>query len=92
MSTAQPSGPVDRSYEKIIPFRQLEFSNAFLEWIIMDDIKLKKAALYRLRRAFRIVNAQSINALLRSPCTIATWIEDMHIYFEPMIIKEIKNT
>ena len=72
MSTAQPSGPVDGSYEKIIPFRQLEFSNAFLEWIIMDDIKLKKAASYRLRRAFRIANVQSINALPQSLRTIAT--------------------
>ena len=28
---AQPSAPVDGAYEKVIPFRQLEFKNAFLE-------------------------------------------------------------
>lgn len=27
----QASGTIDGSYEKVIPFRQLEFKNAFLE-------------------------------------------------------------
>lgn len=77
---------VNNSYDKIIPFRQLEFTNAFLEWIIIDDIKLQKAALYRLHRAFRIANAQCVNALPRSHVTLTTWIQEMHTYFEPTII------
>jgi hypothetical protein len=48
----QPSGIVAGSYERVISFRQLEFKNAFLEWIIMDGIKHRKAALKRLRRTF----------------------------------------
>jgi hypothetical protein len=30
-STAQALGIVDSSYERVIPFRELEFKNAFLE-------------------------------------------------------------
>jgi hypothetical protein len=65
--------------------------NAFFEWIIMDDIKLRKAASKRLRCAFAIANVQCVNALSKSSTTIATWIEDIHTYFEPTIIEEIKN-
>jgi hypothetical protein len=53
---AQPSGIIAGSYERVISFRQLEFKNAFLEWVIMDGIKHCKAASKRLRRLFQIAN------------------------------------
>ena len=56
----------------------------------MDDIKLKKAASKRLRRAFKIANIQCVNAL-PSANTIASWIEDIHTYFEPRIKEEIQQ-
>jgi hypothetical protein len=87
----QVSSFTEGSYERIIPFRQLEFKNAFLEWIIMDDVKLRKAASKRLRRAFRIANKQCINALPRSSTTTASWIEEMYTYFEPVVIEELKQ-
>jgi hypothetical protein len=59
----QPLGVIDGSYERIILFRQLEFKNAFIEWVILDDIKHRKAASTRLRRAFRIANKQAADSL-----------------------------
>jgi hypothetical protein len=41
-------------YERVIPFRQQEFKNAFLEWVILDNIKHRKAASFRLRRLSRL--------------------------------------
>jgi hypothetical protein len=35
---AQASGVVDGGYEQAIPFRQQEFKNAFLEWMICDHV------------------------------------------------------
>ncbi|KAH7348972.1 hypothetical protein BKA65DRAFT_501830 [Rhexocercosporidium sp. MPI-PUGE-AT-0058] len=53
---AQPSGPVGGDYENIIPFRQLEFRNAFTKWVVMDDVKYRKAVSLYLRRLFKIAN------------------------------------
>jgi hypothetical protein len=63
---AQASGIVDGSYERVILFRQLEFKNAFLEWVILDDVKHKKAASNRLKRCFRIANMQAAESILTS--------------------------
>ncbi len=57
----------------------------------MDDVKLRKAASPRLRRAFKIANKHAANALPKSSSTLATWVEDMHRYFEPTIIEEIQT-
>jgi hypothetical protein len=57
----------------------------------MDDIKLRKAALIRLCCAFKIANKQCVNALPKSYLTIATWIEEIYIYFELTIKEEIKQ-
>jgi hypothetical protein len=86
---AQASGIVEGSYEKVIPFRQLEFRNAFLEWVMLDDVKYRKACSNRLRRAFKIANLEAAKALPTSHPTIAKWVHDMHTYFEPFIIEEI---
>jgi hypothetical protein len=59
----QALGPVDGGYERVIPFRQQEFVNAFTEWVVMDNVKHRKAASERLRRAFKIANMQSVAAL-----------------------------
>jgi hypothetical protein len=40
----------------VIPFRQQEFINAFVKWVIIDNIKSRKAASPRLKRAFKIAN------------------------------------
>ena len=88
---AQASGIVEGSYEKVIPFRQLEFKNAFLEWVMLDDIKHRKACSNRLRRAFKIANLNASKALPASPSTIASWIHEMHAHFEPEIIEEIRT-
>jgi hypothetical protein len=69
---AQASGPVKGSYNKVIPFRQQEFKNAFLEWIILDGIKQRKAASKRLKRAFKIANNQAAKAIPTSNTTIVT--------------------
>ncbi|KAH7370132.1 hypothetical protein BKA65DRAFT_11791 [Rhexocercosporidium sp. MPI-PUGE-AT-0058] len=53
---AQASSPVGESYEKIILFRQLEFRNAFTKWVILDDVKYRKASSKNLRRLFKIAN------------------------------------
>ena len=87
----QPSGFVDNDYSLIIPFRQLEFRSAFLEWVIIDNIKQRKAVLLRLRRLFYIANSQAANALPSSHSTVGSWIEDMFAYFEPQIIEEVKT-
>jgi hypothetical protein len=88
---AQPSGIIEGSYEKAIPFRQLEFKNAFLEWMILDNIKHRKAASVRLKRMFKIANLQAAEALPENHGTVARWVHDMFNYFEPEIIKEIQN-
>lgn len=46
----QPSGPVNGGYEKVLPFRQQEFKNALLEWIICDNVKHRKVCSKRLKR------------------------------------------
>jgi len=91
MDSIQASGPVEGSYEKIIPFRQLEFKNAFLEWVILDDVKHRKAASRRLRRCFKIVNIQAVDAFPNSHRTVATWIHELFNHFEPEIIEEIRT-
>jgi hypothetical protein len=88
---AQASGPVDGGYEKVIPFRQQEFKNALMEWIICDNIKHKKAASPRLLRAFKIANIQAVNSIPTSSTTVATWIHEMFDYFEPEVIEEIQG-
>ena len=87
---AQASGTVDGGYEKIIPFRQQEFKNAFLEWVICDNVKHRAAASTRLKRAFKIANMQALDAIPKSHATVASWIHEMHAHFEPTIIDEIK--
>jgi len=79
---------VDGSYKRVIPFRQLEFKNAFLEWVILDDVKHRKAASKRLKRCFCIANMQAADSMLvRS--TITNWIHDMFEHFEPDIIVKV---
>jgi hypothetical protein len=68
---AQALGPVDGSYNRIIPFRQQEFVNAFVEWVVIDNVKHRKAAFNRLRRVFKIANMQATNALPQHNNTIA---------------------
>jgi hypothetical protein len=86
----QASGIIDGSYERVIPFRQQEFQNAFIEWVVLDSVKHRKAASKRLKRCFRIANMQS-TAAFPSHRTVANWIHDMFNYMEPDIIKEIAN-
>jgi hypothetical protein len=86
----QASGIVDGSYERVIPFRQREFKNAFLEWVILDNVKHRKAASKRLKRAFKIANLQAASSL-PSHTTIGNWIHELFEHFEPIIIREIAN-
>lgn len=57
----------------------------------MDGVKHRKAASIRLKRAFRIANMQAANAIPVHNDTVATWIHDMFVYFEPQIIEEIRT-
>jgi hypothetical protein len=91
IALAQASGPIDGEYAKIILFRQLEFKNAFLEWVVLDGIKHRKAASIRLRRLFKIANKQAVEALPDFHGTVGSWIHDMFAHFEPQIIEEIAN-
>jgi hypothetical protein len=90
-SGIQASGIVDGSHERIIPFRQREFKNAFLEWVILDNVKHRKAASKRLKRAFKIANMQAANSIPSSR-TVGNWIHQLFEHFEPVIIREIANT
>jgi hypothetical protein len=47
----------------VIPFRQREFKNAFLEWVILDNVKYRKAVSKRLKRAFKIANIQAASSI-----------------------------
>lgn len=87
----QPSGPVNGGYEKVLPFRQQEFKNALLEWIVCDNIKHRKACSKRLKRCFQIANVQAANAIPESASTVETWIHDLYTHFEPGIRLEIVN-
>ncbi len=91
VENAQASGPVNGSYEYIIPFRQQEFVNAFLEWMIMDNVKFRKASSVRLRRAFKIANLQAAKAIPSSASTASSWIDQMFQYFEPEVQEEVRN-
>lgn len=88
---AQPSGNIDGNPQHVIPFRQKEFKNAFLKWVILDDIKAKKAASKYLKRMIRIINQDATNALPASDSTVATWINQMFEYFEPELIAEVQG-
>jgi hypothetical protein len=90
LEAAQASGIIDGSYEHVMPFRQREFQNAFIEWVILDSVKHRKAASKRLKRCFRIANMQSVNAFPTSK-TVGNWIYEMFAHCEPDIIKEIAN-
>jgi 5'(3')-deoxyribonucleotidase len=66
----------------VILFRQQEFKNAFLEWILLDRIKHRKAVSKRLKRCFQIANIQAIEAFPMSCSIVASWIKEMFIYIE----------
>lgn len=86
---AQASGFVDGDPSRVIPFRQKEFKNAFLKWVILDDIKARKAASKHLKILFRIANEQTITSIPASDSTVATWIDQMFTHFEPQLIAEV---
>ena len=86
----QVSGIIDRGYERIIPFRQREFKNAFLEWVILDSVKHRKAASKRLKRAFKIANIQAASSI-PGATTVTEWIHELFAHFEPVVIREIAN-
>ncbi len=86
----QASGIVDGRYERVIPFRQREFKNAFMEWVILDGVKHRKAASKRLKRAFKIANIQASSSI-PSRITVATWIHELFEHFEPVVVREIAN-
>jgi hypothetical protein len=86
----QASGVIDGGYERVIPFRQREFKNAFLEWIILDNVKHRKAASKRLKRAFKIANMHAASSI-PSSLSIVTWIHELFEHFEPVVIHEIAN-
>lgn len=88
---AQPSGIVDGDYDRIIPFRQQEFKNAFLEWIICENVKHRKAASRRLKRCFILANKDIANALPTSHVTVESWIHELFTYFEPQVIEEVRR-
>jgi hypothetical protein len=88
---AQASGVVDENQGVVVPFRQQEFKNAFLEWVIVDGIKHTKASSIRLKRLLQIANQQAINAFPSSHTTIACWVHDMFAYFEPEVIEEVRT-
>lgn len=87
---AQASGPVNGGYGRVIPFRQQEFVNAFIEWQVMDNVKARKACSARLKRVFKIANSQACAAIPAASTTLASWIEEMYLYFEPEIQEEIR--
>lgn len=75
----------------VIPFRQKEFKNAFLKWVILDDVKAQKAASKHLKRMFRIANNEVVNSIPSSGSTVASWIDQMFQYFEPEVIAEVQS-
>jgi hypothetical protein len=61
-----------------------------LEWVILDNVKHRKAASKRLKRAFKIANSQAASSV-PSPRSIANWIHELFDHFEPVVIREIAN-
>ena len=90
MDGVQASGIIQGNYERVIPFRQREFKNAFLEWVVLDNVKHRKAASKRLRRAFKIANIQAASSL-PGRITVTRWIHELFEHFEPVVIQEIAN-
>lgn len=86
---AQASGFEDGDTNRVIPFRQKEFKNAFLKWVILDDVKARKAASKHVQNMFRIANNDAVNTLPSASSTVAIWIEQMFAYFEPQLIAEV---
>ena len=75
-----------------IPFRQLEFRNQFLTWVLMDDIKHRKASSPHLRRLFKIANEQAVRSIPRAGSTVGSWVKEMFTFFETVIAEEIKHS
>jgi hypothetical protein len=61
-----------------------------LEWVILDNVKHRKAASKRLKRAFKIANIQAASSIPHHS-TVADWIHELFEHFEPDIINEIAN-
>jgi hAT family C-terminal dimerisation region len=91
LASTQASGPVDGSYERIIPFQQDAFKAALCKLVILDRIKYKKITSGRFAALINITNSQAVPAIPSSHSTLASWIHDMYWHFEPAIIAEIRT-
>jgi hypothetical protein len=76
----------------VVPFRQLEFRNQFLTWVVMDDVKHRKASSFHLRKLFKIANEQTVKLIPQSATTVANWVKEAFTYFETVVIDEIKHS
>ena len=61
-----------------------------MEWVILDNVKHRKAASKRLKRAFKIANIQAASSI-PGHAIISEWIHELFAHFEPVIIREIAN-
>ena len=59
--------------------------------MIIDNIKHRKAASKRLVRLFKLANREAAAVVPESHVTCENWVYEMFIYFEPLIIDEIKH-
>ena len=62
-----------------------------MEWVILDNVKHRKAVSKRLKRVFKIANIQASSSIPNHK-TVSTWIYELFKHFEPVIIREIANT
>jgi polysaccharide deacetylase 2 family uncharacterized protein YibQ len=61
-----------------------------MEWVILDNVKHRKAVSKRLKRAFKIANIQASSSIPNHK-TISTWIHELFKHFELIVIREIAN-
>ena len=61
-----------------------------MEWVILDNVKYRKAVSKRLKRAFKIANIQAASSI-PGYVIISEWIHELFAHFEPVIIREIAN-
>ena len=61
-----------------------------MEWVILDNVKHRKAVSKRLKRAFKIANIQAASSI-PGHAIISEWIHELFAHFEPVVIREIAN-
>jgi hypothetical protein len=86
-SQSDPSGAT--GYRLVQPFRRQAFKNAFIEYVLLDNLSHRQAASKRLERCFKLANPMTQEVLPDSPTTMTSWIKEIFEDCKPELIREI---